>query len=189
MSRRRELSAEERALFESALKDAAPIKKPAAAKPKPGAARAKPKISARQAMDDAFAPIFAKPSGPSSGLDGHTAERLRRGALEPEARLDLHGMTEAAAHRALATFLRGAAARGCRLVLVVTGKGLKPGAADEPFDLELDRRTRGVLKAMTPRWLAEPELSGFVADVRTAHRRHGGGGALYVYLRKPVARR
>src|ERR1051326_7234268 len=93
-------------------------------------------------------------------------------------------MTEAAAHGAVVTFLRNAAAQGARLVLIVTGKGLKPSAPDEPFDLELDRRTRGVLKAMVPRWLQEPELARLVADVRTAHRRHGGSGALYVYLRK-----
>ena len=171
MSRRREASAEERALFEAALKDAAPLKKPARVKPKPGAA----KVKAAHAVHRA--PV-------ERGLDGNTAERLRRGVLEPQARLDLHGMTEAVAHRALVMFVRSAFARGLRLVLVVTGKGLKPPAPNAPFDLELDMRARGVLKAMTPRWLAEPELAGFVADVRTAHRRHGGAGALYVYLRK-----
>ncbi len=107
--------------------------------------------------------------------------------MEPDTKLDLHGLTEDAAHRALVTFLRGAIVRGARLALVVTGKGLKPSAPDEPFDLELDRRTRGVLKAMVPRWLQEPELVRFVADVRTAHRRHGGTGALYVYLRRERA--
>ena len=184
MRRRREPSAEERALFEDALKDASPIKKPAA-RPKPGAAKAKASRPQNHWPDAVPAPVIRK----LDGLDGRTAERLQRGALEPEARLDLHGMTEAVAHRALATFLRSAAARGCRLVLVVTGKGLNPPAPDAPFDLELDRRSRGVLKAMTPRWLAEPELAGFVADMRTAHRRHGGSGALYVYLRKQAARR
>ena len=184
MRRRREPSAEERALFEDALKDASPIKKPAA-RPKPGAAKAKASATHSRGPEAVSAPIARK----LGGLNGRTAERLQRGALEPEARLDLHGMTEAAAHRALATFLRGAAARDCRLVLVVTGKGLNPPSPDAPFDLELDRRSRGVLKAMTPRWLAEPDLAGFVADVRTAHRRHGGSGALYVYLRKQAAGR
>ncbi len=173
MRRRREASAEERALFEAALKEAAPLKKPVKLKPRPGAAKAKA-VHAGQRT-----PV-------ERGLDGNTAERLKRGVLEPQARLDLHGMTEAVAHRALATFIRGAFARGLRLVLVVTGKGLKPPAPDAPFDLELSMRTRGVLKTMTPRWLAEPELSAFVADVRSAHRRHGGAGALYVYLRKPM---
>jgi DNA-nicking Smr family endonuclease len=119
-----------------------------------------------------------------TGIDGRTAEKLRKGALEPDATLDLHGLTEDAAHRTLSAFVQNAAARGVRLLLVVTGKGLKQGAPDEPFDLELERRTRGILRLMTPRWLREPELVRFVADVRTAHRRHGGSGALYVYLRK-----
>ena len=102
----------------------------------------------------------------------------------PDARLDLHGMTENAAHRALATFLRGAQARGLRLLLVVTGKG-KPASPDEPFDMG---SRRGVLKTMTPRWLAEPAFAPFIADVRSAHRKHGGDGAYYVYLRKSAGR-
>ncbi len=184
MSRKREPTDEERALFEAALKDAAPIK-PAKARPrvKPGAAKAR--LKAQAAAIPAAAPsILARPTG----VDGRTSGRLHRGALEPDARLDLHGMTEQTAHHALASFVHGAAARGYRLVLIVTGKGLKPADPHEPFDLELVQRRRGVLRAMAPRWLAEPELAGLVADVRPAHRRHGGDGALYVYLRKPVTR-
>lgn len=181
---RRDLKAEERTLFEAAMKDAVPVKKPAA-KPKPGSAKAKSRIAPAREADRAVPPDGSK----SRGLDGNTIERLRRGALEPEARLDLHGLTEAAAHRALAGFLHDAAARGQRLVLVVTGKGGKQAAADAPFDLGRGASGRGVLKTMTPRWLAEPELAGYVADVRTTHRRHGGEGALYVYLRKPARRR
>ena len=93
-------------------------------------------------------------------------------------------MTEAAAHRTLVRFLQSAHAQGLRLVLVVTGKGLKPAADDEPFDLELQMRSRGVLKSMVPRWLKEAALAPLVADARSAHRRHGGSGALYIYLRK-----
>jgi len=180
MSRRREPTDEERALFKSALKGALPIAKPAA-RPKTGTAKAKIKIVAGA---DIVPVMSARPRAPG-GLDGRTAERLRRGAQEPDARIDLHGMTKSAAHRALVTFVRGAAMRGCRLLLIVTGKGSKPAAVDEPFDLEAERHRRGVLRSITPRWLSEPELAGFVADVRTAHRRHGGEGALYVYLSKP----
>ncbi|MBI3678573.1 MAG: Smr/MutS family protein [Proteobacteria bacterium] len=177
---KRRLSEEERELFETTFRDARPLKK-LGRKPAKKIAPATPKESAT------LAPTATSHSrGTGGGLDGRTAERLRRGVLEPEARLDLHGLTEDAAHRALATFLRGASARGLRLVIVVTGKGAKPAAPDEPFDLELNSRSRGVLKAVTPRWLKEPELARFVVDVRSAHRRHGGAGALYVYLRKPV---
>jgi DNA-nicking Smr family endonuclease len=174
MKRRREASPEERALFESALRDAKDLKKSAAK-------------AARKKGSMPVAILPKKPAPPAripAGLDGRTADRLRRGQLTPEATLDLHGLTEADAHRALVTFLRTAHVRGVRLALVVTGKGTMRNLDDEPFDLELDGSKRGVLKRMTPRWLKEPELVRFVADTRPAHIRHGGAGALYVYLRK-----
>jgi DNA-nicking Smr family endonuclease len=167
--RRRTVTDEERTLFEAVLGGAKQSETPAAASHGP-----------TQTKIVKYAPRRLRPAG----VDGSTAERLRKGAIEPDATIDLHGFTEHAAHNALAAFLPGAAANGARLVLVITGKGLKPPAPDEPFDLELDRRTRGILKAMVPRWLEEPALVRLVADVRTAHRRHGGAGALYVYLRK-----
>ena len=100
----------------------------------------------------------------TGGLDGNTAERLRKGALDPDARIDLHGLTEAAAHRALLSFLRNARKGGARLVLVITGKGARKPAPDEPFDLELESRARGVLKSMVPRWLGEPSFAELIAD-------------------------
>jgi DNA-nicking Smr family endonuclease len=175
MSRRRAVSEDERILFEHSFRNAIPLMPLDGKLKKTGGKKA-----------EIEKPVSAKRSAlhRPSGLDGNTAERLRRGDLEPQARLDLHGLTERAAHRALITFIHAAFARGMRLVIVVTGKGLKPAASDEPFDLELDSRRRGVLKNMAPRWLSEPELARCVADVRSAHRSHGGTGALYVYLRK-----
>jgi DNA-nicking Smr family endonuclease len=70
-----------------------------------------------------------------------------------------------------------------KLVLVVTGKGARV-APDVPFDMELNYRSRGILKAVVPRWLREPAFAGIVAGMRAAHNKHGGDGALYVYLRK-----
>jgi DNA-nicking Smr family endonuclease len=180
--RKRLPSGEERELFEGALKDARPLKghapRPRPAKP----ARAESSDKSVPQMKLELPPPRLR-RGPS-GLDGRTAERLRKGELEPQARLDLHGLTEAAAHRALITFVKGAHARGYKLLLVVTGKWGKNEPADAPYDMELDRRARGVLRTMTPRWLQERDLAPLVADVRAAHRRHGGEGALYVYLRK-----
>lgn len=124
-----------------------------------------------------------KPVVPS-GINGTTIERLHRGDLKPEARLDLHGLTEAAAYPALMQFIQSAIRRNLRLVLVITGKGRQIIDRYAPFDMELDMRSRGILRNMVPRWLAEPEVVRQIADIRTAHVRHGGEGALYVYLRK-----
>ena len=163
MTRKRAVTYEERALFEQGFKEARPLADPTSA--------SKPART-------------AKSHETHTGVDGRTAERLRRGTMEPDARLDLHGFTEAAAHGALITFLRSAQMRGHRLALVVTGKGTRKSDPYAPFDLELDARSRGVLKTAVPRWLKEPALAGIVADMREAHRKHGGAGALYVYLRK-----
>jgi DNA-nicking Smr family endonuclease len=119
-----------------------------------------------------------QPARTPSGLDGNTSRRLKRGEIAPDSKIDLHGLTEADAHRALTAFMLSAHRRGDRLVLIVTGKG---GVSADP------ERVRGVLRTMVPRWLEEVPLAKLIADKRGAHVRHGGGGALYVYLRKAKA--
>lgn len=163
MTRKRIVTDEERTLFEQGFKEARPL------------------VDATIASKPSK---LAKTKELHTGVDGRTAERLRRGTMEPDARLDLHGFTEVAAHGALITFLRSAQMRGYRLALVVTGKGTRKPDPYASFDMELDARSRGVLKTAVPRWLKEPALAGMVADMREAHRKHGGAGALYVYLRK-----
>lgn len=164
---RRKTTDEERALFVETFKETRPMK---------------PAAKSTPAKPIAVAPAAAKKF--TDGVNGNTAERLRKGALEPDRRIDLHGKTEAAAHRALLSFLRGAQRGGDRLVLVITGKGARAPDPYAPFDLELETRARGVLKSMVPRWFREPEFAALIADHRSAHVRHGGGGALYVYLKK-----
>jgi len=160
---RRTVTEEERELFVKGFAEARPLATGALKVPQP-------KASARIVEG-------------GTGVDGNTAERLRRGQLEPEARLDLHGLTESAAHRVLLTFLKGAMARRYKLVLVVTGKGRRQ-PEDAPFDMELHERSRGILKAAVPRWLNEKDFAGLIAGTRPAHKKHGGEGAMYVYLRK-----
>ncbi len=126
------------------------------------------------------APRAAKKPGGGGGLDGNTQDRLDRGQIAPDATLDLHGMTQDRAHRTLKRFLQTAHQVGNRLVVVVTGKG-NPRSPDAAA---WTGSPHGVLKEMVPRWLAEPELKALVARVQPAHIRHGGGGALYVYMRK-----
>lgn len=112
------------------------------------------------------------PAAPApGGLDRRTAQRLRRGQIEVEERLDLHGMTRTQAHRALARALAAAQARGTRCMLVITGKGVAGGET-------------GVLRRMVPRWLEEPPNAPRVLGAAPARARDGGGGALYVLMRR-----
>lgn len=110
-------------------------------------------------------------------MDGKMFGRMKKGQLAPEARLDLHGMTAAEAHGALAEFIFKAHGKGLRLVLVITGKG-------NPKNIGLMPVERGILRRQTPEWLRLAPLGPLVLDVTPAHRRHGGDGALYVYLRR-----
>jgi DNA-nicking Smr family endonuclease len=156
--KRRTTSDEERQLFEQVFKEGRPIK--------PVTAKAAVKKKA------------ASP-GPS-GINGASRDRLRKGLIEPDARIDLHGKTQVAAHRTLFTWLTNAHKSGHRLVLVVTGKGNPRNEESASWMAS----PHGVLKQMVPRWLNEPELAALIAEVRPAHVKHGGDGALYVYLRK-----
>jgi len=104
-------------------------------------------------------------------------QKLGRGSETIDARIDLHGMTQASAHAALAHFLRRAQHDGARVVLVITGKGMRPGADPQS--------ERGVLKRQVPMWLEGPELRPLIVGFEAANIGHGGAGALYVRIRRP----
>ncbi len=113
--------------------------------------------------------------GRAAGVDRRSVERLRRGRLPIEARLDLHGYTQVQAHAALDHFLGEAQARGLRCVLVITGKGTTTGAT---------MGAGGVLRGQVPRWLNEPGNRARVLAFDYAQPKHGGLGALYVLMRR-----
>jgi DNA-nicking Smr family endonuclease len=161
---KRRTTDDERKLFKAHIDEPRPLK---AVTPKP-----------KKSKSDGSAPATRKPV--ATNLDGNTAEKLKRGQLAPGARIDLHGMTESAAHAMLLSFLAGAQSRGIRLALVITGVG-NPRHHE---GAEWMRSPHGVLKQMVPRWLNEKEFAALISGSGVAHRRHGGDGALYVYLRK-----
>lgn len=111
-------------------------------------------------------------------MDAKSFSKMRRGRLEPDSRIDLHGMTIAQAHPVLTRFILGAHTQGKRLVLVITGKG-KHKDDDGPIPSRL-----GVLKHEVPHWLQAGVLRQVVMQVSQAHPKHGGSGAYYVYLRR-----
>lgn len=127
-------------------------------------------------------------AGEARGLDKRTAERLRRGQVPIEGRIDLHGQTQDEAHRALNAFIAGAHKSGRRCVLVITGKGGPPGArptaGNDMGEGVMPERGRGVLRRAVPRWFNEPDLRPLILGFAQAQPAHGGAGALYVLLRR-----
>jgi DNA-nicking Smr family endonuclease len=121
---------------------------------------------------------------PLAEPDRRTVRQIAGGKMPIDARLDLHGMRQSDARVDLRAFLRAAQARGCRTVLVITGKG-GPAAERDPLAGALGQPQRGVLRHAVPQWLQEPEMREVVLSFTTAGVRHGGEGALYVQLRRP----
>lgn len=138
---------------------------------------AKPRATAPKPQPPAKPPLPELLPGTTAGIDKRTAQRLGRGQLAIEARLDLHGLTQDEAHAKLAGFVRRSAAAGKRCVLIITGKGFKP-----PYN-KMGGET-GVLRQAVPRWLNEPSMRRDIVALRHAQPKDGGEGALYVLLRR-----
>ena len=146
-------------------------------------------------------PAFFGPK--AGGLDRRTQTKLKRGKLEIEGRLDLHGMTQDQARAALNRFIPAMQRQNKRCVLVITGKGKGRDWRGDPLPVpdapwekkgkmrgpsrgrgfEMPTRS-GILREQVPRWLREEPIGAMVVSVEQAQPRHGGTGALYVYLRR-----
>jgi DNA-nicking Smr family endonuclease len=171
------LKLDDEALFLSAMKD---VQRPTGGSEKIEITEstAPNKPSPSQTMTPRATPMPPGPkklsplaTGRSGDVDGRTLDKLKRGKLRLQARLDLHGMTQDEAHRALVSFMAEAQADGKRCVLVVTGRGLLSEGG-------------GVLRNQTPNWLNAPAIRARILAFATAQPRDGGSGALYVLLRR-----
>jgi DNA-nicking Smr family endonuclease len=177
--RKRGLSEEERSLWESVAKQVKPLRKRHRA-PKPPVASPETEVKVTPkpvAPPKPPAPPIISPSRPEppplAPIGRRERSHLSRGRKEIDARLDLHGMTQTRAHRALFGFLQRAHHDGLTFVLIITGKG-KMGSESE----------RGVLRRQVPQWLSLPEFRSMVVGFEEAHIGHGGEGALYVRVRR-----
>lgn len=168
----RSLSPEEAELWARVTATIAPLSReriatPPAETPKPTAKPAAPKPVVRAGASAAHA-------RPGQTLDGSWDRRLNSGNVQPDRILDLHGYNLDQAWTAIDRTLEEAIARGDRVVLLVTGHHR---VGEPPVQ-------RGKIRAAVHDWLAASRHAGRIAAVRGAHRRHGGGGSLYIILRR-----
>lgn len=193
MARRRHLSSEEADLWRTVAQTARPmhsaklhLPEPAPAPEPPPLAHAKPRLSPfllgekhRKPEKRDLAPTLPElVSQAPLRMDANTHAKMTRGKLQPEARIDLHGMTLAEAHPELIHFILNAQSQGLRLVLVITGKGKR---RDDTGPIP---QRMGALRHQVPHWLHLPPLGPAVLQLSEAHLKHGGSGAYYVYLRR-----
>jgi len=174
---KRVLDDDERVLWSTVTKSIAPLRERPVEPDEPAKTPAKPARAQRVTIAPAPPPKSAPapqltPQPTTLGRRKRT--RVARGKEAIDGRLDLHGLTQSEAHGALLRFLRQAAERGARLVLVITGKGGKDAHLGE----------RGVLRRQLPHWLALPEFRTLVIGFEQASIRHGGDGAWYISVRR-----
>jgi len=180
MSRRDDLSPEDRRIWARVAGSVTPARPKKATLIIPGAAVVDPPAAPRlkgavkaRAVPPAYAPVVSgatRPRGLPEELEPRRQRRLSRERDPIEARIDLHGFGRFQAQDALTAFLLGAQARGYRSVLVITGQGRRGGT--------------GVIRASVHEWLQGPALRGVVSGFAPAARHHGGDGALYVTIRR-----
>ena len=97
---------------------------------------------------------------------------LRSGRFSVQAHLDLHGLNQQEARFVLEEFLFESVRRGFTCVRVIHGRG-RHSDKDLP-----------ILKENIQRWLCTRRMSRRVVAYTSARRCDGGGGAVYVLLRK-----
>lgn len=110
----------------------------------------------------------------ANSLDSTWDKRLRNGAVQPDRIVDLHGHDLERAWQAIDRALEAAVVNRERVLLLITGHA-RAGAP--PVE-------RGRIRAAVNDWLAASRHKERIAAVRAAHRQHGGGGSLYVILRR-----
>jgi len=172
----RSLSPEEAELWQRVAATIRPLsREKIEARPHPQPKPAVPSLSARPIAPKQTAPRpkQAVPIGDKT-LDGSWDKKLRTGSVEPDRVLDLHGMNLDTAWAAIDRGLGQAIARGERVVLLITGHHRR---GEPPIE-------RGRIRAAVHDWLAASRHAGNIAAVRGAHGRHGGGGSLYLILRR-----
>jgi DNA-nicking Smr family endonuclease len=98
-------------------------------------------------------------------------EHLSNGRFAVEAHLDLHGLSSPEARDRFETFIRRSLQRGLGCIRIVHGRGHhSPDGA--------------VLKEHVQKWLSSRRMSRHTVAYTSARLHDGGGGAVYVLLRR-----
>jgi len=109
-------------------------------------------------------------------LDSHWDRRFKKGVVQPDVSIDLHGTGLTGAYQRLDAALEQAVHHNLRVILLVTGKQRAHDRASG--------EGRGAIASVVRDWLGASRHAAHIAAVRNAHPRHGGAGALYIILKR-----
>jgi len=180
MSKKNDITDEEKALFREAIKGTVPLK---AKDDKHTSAKSNTISTAyrqRQAVTDnpksghlnlSSTPLAAEDivRFARQGLQHKQLKKLQKGQLKWQASLDLHGMSLSQAESALKHFISGCQQRGYRHVIIIHGKGSR-SAIDKPL-----------MKNFATQFL---ETHPAILALSSALPKDGGTGALYAIIKR-----
>lgn len=180
-----ELTADDKAVWQAVTKTVAPLEDRPPAKPLP---KLKPVHIDHHARDLLVEWQIEGGPTPETHIDRKSKRRLSSGHKDIDRVIDLHGNTSEAAYTRLKSEIISSVKMGHRCLLIITGKGGKRVSQAESASVPYRKREdfdsgTGVLKRLVPEWLKSSELRPFVISYDSAHKSHGGDGALYVMLR------
>lgn len=172
----RSLSADEAELWQRVTATIRPLSR------EPIEAAAAPIVAPKTESKQRAAPARHVPPPPAKPMRGNTLDggwdrKLKTGSITPDRTLDLHGHNLDSAYGSIDLALERAIAGGERVILLITGHAR---TGEPPVQ-------RGRIRAAVHDWLAASRHAPRIAAVRAAHRRHGGGGSLYIILRRTGA--
>ena len=112
-------------------------------------------------------------------IDKKKLNLLKRGKLQPEYILDLHGMNTVIAKKKSIEFIKYNYLNGKRLLLIITGKGKSTRTSFIENGNQI-----GIIRKSLKSWLYESEMRIKILGIVSSHINHGGEGAFYIYLKK-----
>ncbi len=167
-------------VWRAAMQDVKPLKRPAAKQARTGVPKPKKlAVTVRETIH--VQPKTAKDARKGAGLDRNTDDKLRRGKMVIEGRIDLHGFRQKEAEQVVTGGLVKYYNQGKRCVLVITGQGTEKSKENDAIWWETKP---GLLRRMLPQWLKQQPLSDIVLQIHPAKQKDGGAGAFYVLLRR-----
>ena len=104
-------------------------------------------------------------------IDYKVRKKISKGLYPIDASIDLHGLTLEQAYNQLNIFINRSFIQQLRLTLVITGKGQ-------------NSNNNTTIKSSLLNWLNSDSIQPKIANISTAHQKHGGSGAFYVLLKK-----
>ena len=109
-------------------------------------------------------------------------KKIKKGKIKISKKIDLHGYSLVEAEKIFEEEIEGSYFSNTRLLLFVTGKGVKNTINQE----NSGQLYHGKIRSNIQRWVYNEKNKRKISYFSQAHPAHGGAGSFYVYIRKKI---